>query len=97
MIRRLAPVVAACLIAAGCVWPIPAPGEPIPEIEITTTWHAAAEVITVDVTVMDLQPTGIAVYPHGLAGPRLLDTDPPFSVDVPTAGFEPGTHSIPAS
>lgn len=85
MIRRLVPALAGCLLATACVWPVPLPGDPVPEIDTVTSWSAATGTLTVEVTTTDLIATNVRVFPGGVNNPALVDTSAPFVFDIDTA------------
>ena len=44
--RRLTLLLGFALVAAGCVWPVPLPGQPVPTIETSVSWDASAATLT---------------------------------------------------
>jgi hypothetical protein len=95
MIRQLAVLLAGSLVAAGCVWPVPLPGQPVPTIETTVTWSAADGTVTIDVTTPDLTATVVRLFPEGPGSTSVLtDTGAPFTFTLDTATFPPGSHDM---
>ena len=91
---RLTPPLLGCLLATACVWPVPLPGEPVPEIHSSVTWAAAAGTVTLTVTTTDLTPTRVQVYPRGLGEGFVGDTTAPFVFELDTALFAGDAESI---
>lgn len=92
--KRLALPLATALIAAGCVWPVPLPGEPVPSIEIETTWSAVAGTITIDITTPNLTPADVRMQVPSAGGTIHADDTAPFSFTLDTAELDPGTNSV---
>lgn len=94
MTRRLVPALIACLAASACVWPVPLPGEPVPTIESTTTWDAAAGTVTMEVTTTHLVPTAVRAYPAGPNAAGVDDTTAPFIFVFDTDTFPSGHRGM---
>lgn len=91
---RLAGLVILSLIATGCVWPVPLPGEPVPTIASTATWDASAATVTMAVTTTDLAADRVWVFPAGIGAPAILDDTPPFVLTVPADTISPGASTV---
>lgn len=92
--RRLGPPLLGCLLATACVWPVPRPGDPVPEIHSTAAWNAAHGTITMTVTTTDLTPSRVLVYPRGLGQGSVGDTTAPFEFEFDTALLAEDAESI---
>lgn len=91
---RLTGLVALTLIAAGCVWPVPLPGDPVPTIESTATWDASAATVTLTVTTTDLTADRVWVFPAGVGAPAIRDDATPFELTIPAASLTPGAPTV---
>jgi len=94
VIRLLAPAVGLCLLASACVWPVPLPGDPVPAIESSSTWAAATNTLTVEVTVTDMTPTNVRVFLGGQSNASLVDTEAPFEFEIDTAELPAGAETL---
>ena len=66
-----------------------------PSITASTVWSAAAATLTIDVSVTNIAPNAVLLYPKGLDDEWVeSDTSAPFSFTVDTSEFELGDHEI---
>ncbi|MDE0930457.1 MAG: hypothetical protein OSA77_07210 [Halioglobus sp.] len=66
-----------------------------PSITASTIWSAAAATLTIDVSVSNIAPNAVLLYPKGIDdGWVEEDTSVPFSFTVDTSEFEPGDHEV---
>lgn len=85
----------AALLLNACVWPEPAPGEPVPTLAVTSDWSATDETITLTIEVTHLVPKAVRLYAKGLNGTLVIeDTTPPFSITFDTTEFALGDHDM---
>lgn len=91
---RLVPALVGCLLATACVWPVPAPGDPVPTIESTATWSATTGTVTLTVTVAELSPTRVRVLPDGTNASAIDDTTAPFVFELDTAVLVKGAEGV---
>ncbi len=95
MTRRFVPLLAVCLLAAGCVWPAPKPGEPVPTIDASSVWHAAQGTLTIDATVTDMNPTVVRLFPESLGSDWVeVDETAPFTFTLDATQLDPGEHNM---
>ena len=66
-----------------------------PSITASTIWSAAAATLTIDVSVSNIAPHAVRLYPKGIDDEWVeADTSAPFSFTVDTSEFEPGDHEV---
>lgn len=92
--RRLAFLTALALVATGCVWPVPLPGDPVPTIKSSADWVAADATVTFTITTTDLVADQVWVFPAGLGAPAIHDDAAPFVIEVPADNIPDGAESV---
>ena len=66
-----------------------------PSIITATTWSAVDATLTIDVSVSNIAPDAVRLYPKGIDDEWVeADTSAPFSFTVDTSEFEPGDHEV---
>ncbi len=93
--RLLTLVLTVVLGASACVLPVPGPGQPVPTIQASIDVDTAAATVSVAVTVQDLAPDFVQVWPDGFAGPAgPRDTQAPWVVTFDAGDLAPGPHRL---
>lgn len=82
------------LVATGCVWPVPKPGEPVPAIETSATWSATDGTVTLSVSATDHLTEQVWVFPEGIPGPSLHVDKPPFDVEIDATTIPAGATDV---
>ncbi len=83
------------LLAAGCVFPTPPPGDPVPGLSITIPGSSPhAGIAVVSVAPFNYSPQSVAFELDGTALPD--DTEAPFELTLDTTAINDGTHKVSA-
>ncbi|MGI9602627.1 MAG: hypothetical protein ACR2QE_12130 [Acidimicrobiales bacterium] len=81
--------------AAGCVYPLPAVGEPVPELIVSVAQDVGAGTVTITVEVTDLDQEWVEVWADGLDQPSLVRmTAAPWTATFPAGGLAAGSQQI---
>jgi arylsulfatase A-like enzyme len=83
------------LVAAGCVFPTPPPGVPVPGFTIGLSGTSPyAGTVTVSVTPFNYAPASVRYHLDGATTPTFVDSEAPFEYPLDTATLNDGTHKV---
>ncbi len=96
-------LVLAALVAvtlAGCVYPAPPPGAPVPALIAAVPGHGPAPrpvagAVTISVQARNFSPGSVSVWFDRVSGPAIAtDSTAPFSLSVDTTEIDNGVHTL---
>jgi N-acetylglucosamine-6-sulfatase len=92
----VAALMVSTLVAAGCVYPTPPPGDPIPSLTMAVSGPVPSSgTVTVTATPVNFAPTSVQFWVDTISGPGIgTDTTAPFTATVDTTTLTDGPHTV---
>ncbi len=83
------------LSGAGCVFPMPPPGDPVPGLSITLSGTSPySGTLTISVAPFNYSPASVRFHLDGATTPTFVDSSAPFEYDLDTTAITDGTHKV---